>query len=184
MKYILPILLFLISCGSNNSSTNEKNNKTATLDNNKLSKKYTTIEFNTLNSYTIHHKPAPSPFDQDDGFNFEDVSNDGFIDNQVPKKIKKLSGENIQITGFVFPVVLNGEQVQSLVLMSVIPSCCFGDVLSPNDLIFVDSTSDMKILKQDQKITIKGKFKVGMSDAAKNKGKFLYWLKADSIELK
>lgn len=55
----------------------------------------------------------------------------------VPDEVKQLEGRRVGIVGWSIPLQLDGVNVRSFLLSHVHPSCCFGGLPQPNELITV-----------------------------------------------
>ena len=179
-------LTFLLSCGSNQvpkATDNQTKMENTAIDDKKSNSNinYQTLTFKTLNEFRILKKRAPSKFDTNTVAETNEEINEQ-VNKQVPEEIKKLDGSKVEISGFAFPLKLAQGKTNILILMSVVPSCCYGDVLKISDLIYVTQNNSLNI-KENQYIRIKGKLNVGMKQTEDKASRFLYWLVADEIEI-
>ena len=180
---LLFFFLILIVCGCGNSTTTSFK----TIESEKISNQkelpsdqkaqnsetdYQKLSFKTLNGFRIKKNKFASNHQAED---------DSLIDLQVPKEIKDLDGKKIEISGYAFPLQLDSGKASSFVLMSILPSCCFGDVLKLNDMIYVDASKDLKEIKSQSFITIKGKLSIGMTNVDTWDSKFLYTFIAEEV---
>lgn len=179
MKFILPLILILILCSCGNS---QDPITPVTILKKDTTSSYQEISFKTLNGYKILKKMKASQFDVDAVEETPQEKID-FVYKQVPEDIKKLNGLNIEIKGYAFPMNLVKGGATEIVLMSVIPSCCFGDNLKLNDIIYVETATNNLKIKENQFLRIKGKLTVEMKQTEDKSMDFLYWLSADEIEL-
>jgi hypothetical protein len=183
-------LIFLVSCGNNPATTPTKITEHLTEMENatKIDSKpnatisYQALPFKTLNGFRILKKRPPSPFDTNTVTETNEEINEQ-VNKQVPEEIKKLDASNVEISGFAFPLKLAQGKTNNLILMSVVPSCCYGDVLKISDIIYVTSQNNSINIKENQYIRIKGKLNVGMKQTEDKTSRFLYWLTADEIEI-
>lgn len=179
------ILFVIFGCGGaeKNVPVNEMSNdgKSSSSLNALQPSNYKQINFQTLNYYTIMKPSQPSAFDTNDEFGLIPNNPEDTINRQVPTDVLKLDGLNIEISGFIFPTKLKLGHTSEFVLMSILPSCCFGDNLNINDIIYVDANEALQKLKKDQFVTVKGKLTIGMTQVVNGKEKFLYWLKAKEV---
>ena len=59
------------------------------------------------------------------------------ISDTMPDSIRNLDGHRVAITGFMLPMQMEKQYVRTFMLMSFIPSCCFGDAGRVNDWVEV-----------------------------------------------
>ena len=149
----------------------EKTVATPSTDSTKV---YSQQSFKVLSKFRILKNKFASNYQTED---------DSIINNQVPKEIKDLNDTDIEISGYVFPILLDKGRTSSFVLMSVVPNCCFGDNLKLNEIIYVDASKDLKEITPNHYYKVKGKFTVGMTEVATWGDKFLYTIIADKVEL-
>lgn len=183
MKPIITSLLvfsFLLwGCGSTPppktvTPSIESPDKPIANSSNDSSKVYSQQSFKTLSKFRILKNKFASNYQSED---------DSIINNQVPKEIKDLNDTDIEISGYIFPIMLDKGRAASFVLMSVVPNCCFGDNLKLNEVIYVDAAKDLKEISPNRFVKVKGKFNVGMKEVATWQDKFLYTIIADKVEL-
>ena len=91
--------------------------------------------------------------------------------------------KNIEIIAYAFPVKLDKELTSAIVLMSVAPNCCYGDVLKLNDLIYVEITNPKVRIRENQLVKILGKLTVKTKILENQTSRFMYWIKADAITI-
>lgn len=133
---------------------------------------YKSLTFKNLNYFKILKENPNDLFANE---------NDELIDRQVPKEVKDLNDQNVELTGYAYPIKLVEGKTSILVLMAVNPKCCFGDVLKLNDMIYVDISKDVKKIKNGQCVHMRGKINVGMRDVTAWNSKFLYVMTADQV---
>lgn len=175
--FVLIYLFLLISCGDSKPNklikkTNHQFVKTSKVSNN--SKVYNKQTFKTLGDFRIL---------RDKFSNKNQIEDDSIINNQVPKAVQDLSDTNIEISGYAFPLSLESGKCKAFVLMRILPSCCFGDNLKINEIIYIDSAKDIKEIKSEDFINVKGKLSVGMTEVSSWSDKFLYTIVADEVEI-
>ena len=142
---------------------------------------YQKFTFKNLNSYKLLKKMQPSIFDTNVAQETESEKVEQ-INKQIPEEIRKLNGVNIEIEGYAVPLKLAKGKAKDLILMSVVPSCCYGDVLRPNDLIYVFAPKNEINVRENQLIKVKGKLTVEVKPDQDQSFLFIYWLRADSVE--
>ena len=173
-KIIILFSLLLSGCDDDLSPKSQSTGLFATSNLKNNSATYQDMTFKSLKGYRILQRRPSSGINADD---------DSLIDMQIPKEIKDLNGTNIEITGYAFPIELEAGKSKSLVLMSVLPSCCFGDSLKLNDMIYIDASKDLKEIKNQQSVHVKGKLSVGMQEVSGWGSKFIYVLVADEVRV-
>lgn len=146
-----------------------------------INTEYQKFTFKNLNSYRLLKKMQPSIFDTNAGQETIEEKAEQ-INKQIPEEIRKLSGTNIEIEGYAVPLKLAKGKAKDLILMCVVPSCCYGDVLRSNDLIYVFAPKNEINVKENQHIKVKGKLTVDVKPDQDQSFMFIYWLNADSVE--
>lgn len=83
---------------------------------------------------------------------------------KVNPMVKKMNGQEIEITGYIIP--LEGKIEQSHFVFSAFPmsSCFFCGKAGPETAMEVDMGNEEKVKYSDEKITIKGILRVRDSD--------------------
>jgi hypothetical protein len=173
----LSIIALLSSCGNSNDNSSTKIAKEP-ISQSQL--QYQKLTFKSLNSFRLLKKMTPSPFDIDVVTETEEEKNE-YINNQIPEEVKSLDQKNIEIIAYAFPVKLDKELTSAIVLMSVAPNCCYGDVLKLNDLIYVEITNPKVRIRENQLVKILGKLTVKTKILENQTSRFMYWIKADAI---
>ncbi len=135
-----------------------------------------------MNSFKLLKKMSPSPFDIDVIAETEEEKNE-YINKQIPEDVKKFDQINIDITGYAFPLQLAKGLPKAIVLMSIAPNCCFGDVLQLNDLIYVEITNPQQKIRENQLVNVKGKLTIETKQLNNQASRFMYWIKADAINI-
>jgi len=175
--YVYALLFFILvflGCGDNTSNElpSLSSNRSSTLQNGIL---YKSLTFKSLNNFKlIHDNKKIDLFSE---------SNDELINRQVPQEVKELDNQDVELTGYAYPIKLVEGKTSVLVLMAVNPKCCFGDVLNLNDMIYVDISKDIKKIKNGQCVHLKGKLNVGMREVQAWNTKFLYIMSADEVTI-
>lgn len=179
MKFSLSSFLFftliIFGCGNNKPIKESNNSSTPDVSLQKTPESNTTYSktsFKILGAFRIIKNKFSSNYQAED---------DSIINNQVPKEIYALNDTNIEISGYAFPIGLEKGKCSAFVLMSILPNCCFGDILNLNQIIYIDAAKDLKEIKSQQFINVKGKLSIGMTEVSTWGDKFLYTLVADKV---
>ncbi len=84
------------------------------------------------------------------------------LDEDIPTQIKALSGEKIEIEGFMLPLEGEDDNLQSFVLLENQLACCFGVIPLLNEWVYVTVPEKKKIRShQDELVTLYGTLRVG-----------------------
>ena len=82
--------------------------------------------------------------------------------DQIPKPILELNGEKVAIQGFMVPLDVSREGIETLVLLRTQVACCFGDVVAMNEWIYVEVDPEKPVtFYTDLPITVYGTLEVG-----------------------
>ena len=77
----------------------------------------------------------------------------------IPEKIRKLSGKDVAIRGFMIPYKVDGEDVIEFLLVRNQYACCFGVVPKMNEWLHIKMAPGKKApYAVDIPITVYGKF--------------------------
>ena len=104
------------------------------------------------------------------------------LDEDIPSQIKALSGEKIEIEGFMLPLEGEDDNLQSFVLLENQLACCFGAIPLLNEWVYVTVPEKKKIRSyQDELVMIYGTLRVGaeFEDGMLNG---IYHLELDRLE--
>ena len=104
------------------------------------------------------------------------------LDEDIPPQIKALSGEKIEIEGFMLPLEGEDDNLQSFVLLENQLACCFGAIPLLNEWIYVEVPKRKRIRSyQDELILLYGTQRVGaeFEDGMLNG---IYHLELDRLE--
>ena len=104
------------------------------------------------------------------------------LDEDIPSQIKALSGEKIEIEGFMLPLQGEDDNLQSFVLLENQLACCFGAIPLLNEWVYVTVPEKKKIRSyQDELVMIYGTLRVGaeFEDGMLNG---IYHLELDRLE--
>ena len=105
------------------------------------------------------------------------------LDEDIPPQIKALSGEKIEIEGFMLPLEGEDDKLQSFVLLENQLACCFGAIPLLNEWVYVTVPEKKKIRSyQDELVTLYGTLRVGaeFEDGMLNG---VYHLEIDRLEV-
>ena len=136
---------------------------------------YQSVNFETLGSFDIREP------------DWEKLEDPAYIatlnlDEDIPPQIKALSGEKIEIEGFMLPLVGEDDNLQSFVLLENQLACCFGAIPLLNEWIYVEVPKRKRIRsQQDELILLYGTLRVGaeFEDGMLNG---IYHLELDRLE--
>ena len=136
---------------------------------------YQSVNFETLSSFDIREP------------DWEKLEDPAYIatlnlDEDIPPKIKALSGEKIEIEGFMLPLEGEDDNLQSFVLLANQLACCFGAIPLLNEWIYVKIPKRKRIRShQDELIMLYGTLRVGaeFEDGMLNG---IYHLELDRLE--
>jgi hypothetical protein len=81
------------------------------------------------------------------------------VDQQIPAAIKQFNGRQVQITGFMLPVKMEGQLVSEFLLMRDQMMCCYGVIPRMNDWIVVRTSKAVRYIP-DLPVHFRGKFQV------------------------
>ena len=136
---------------------------------------YQSVNFETLSSFDIREP------------DWEKLEDPAYIatlnlDEDIPPQIKALSGEKIEIEGFMLPLEGEDDNLQSFVLLANQLACCFGAIPLLNEWIYVKIPKRKRIRShQDELIMLYGTLRVGaeFEDGMLNG---IYHLELDRLE--
>ncbi|MDE0301461.1 MAG: DUF3299 domain-containing protein [Candidatus Poribacteria bacterium] len=136
---------------------------------------YQSLTFETLSSFDIR---------EPDWDKLEDPAYIAALnlDEDIPPKIKALSGEKIEVEGFMLPLVGEDDNLESFVLLENQLACCFGAIPLLNEWIYVRVPKRKRIRShQDELIMLYGTLRVGaeFEDGMLNG---IYHLELDRLE--
>ena len=136
---------------------------------------YRAITFETLTNFDIRE---PDWVKMDDPAYVSTLN----LDDDIPPQIKALSGEKIEIEGFMLPLEGEDDNLQSFVLLENQLACCFGAIPLLNEWVYVEVPKKKKIGSyMDELVTLRGTLRVG----AKFEGDILtgiYHIELDRLE--
>lgn len=136
---------------------------------------YQSLTFETLSSFDIRE---PDWDKMEDPAYIATLN----LDEDIPPQIKALSGEKIEIEGFMLPLEGEDDRLQSFVLLENQLACCFGAIPLLNEWIYVKVPKRKKIRSlQDELILLYGTLRVGaeFEDGMLNG---IYHLELDRVE--
>ncbi len=81
------------------------------------------------------------------------------VDQQIPGVIKEYGGRQVQITGFMLPVKMDGQLVSEFLLLRDQMMCCYGVTPRLNDWIVVRVQKPVRYTP-DVPVAFRGKFQV------------------------
>ena len=136
---------------------------------------YQSLTFETLTSFHIREP------------DWEKLEDPAYIatlnlDEDIPSQIKALSGEKIEIEGFMLPLEGEDDNIRSFVLLENQLACCFGAIPLLNEWVYVTVPEKKKVSSyQDELVMIYGTLRVGaeFEDGMLNG---IYHLKLDRLE--
>ncbi len=136
---------------------------------------YQSLTFKTLTSFDIREP------------DWEKLEDPAYIatlnlDEDIPSQIKALSGEKIEIEGFMLPLEGEDDNIRSFVLLENQLACCFGAIPLLNEWVYVTVPDKKKVRSlQDELVMIYGTLRVGaeFEDGMLNG---IYHLELDRLE--
>ena len=82
--------------------------------------------------------------------------------DQIPKHIRDLNGQKVAIEGYMVPIDVEGERIQSFILTNSMMMCCYGAMPWINEWIFVEMQNEEGAgFFNDVVIRAKGTLEVG-----------------------
>lgn len=112
---------------------------------------YKFVAFDTLSGYEYFLTPL-----NESSLNKEEPK------DQIPKHVRALDRQKVLIEGYMVPIDVEGERIQSFILTNSMMMCCFGAMPWINEWIFVEMEGDEGAgFYNDVVIRTKGVLEVG-----------------------
>ncbi len=83
------------------------------------------------------------------------------FNEQIPEKIRKMSGERVIIEGYMMPLVLDGKKVREFLVVTSPLVCCFGQTPDINEYIVVKMSGEAAPLLENVPLHFEGVLDVG-----------------------
>lgn len=99
----------------------------------------------------------------------------------LPNEIQCLSGQRLELSGYMMPIEVEGREVRSFVLVRDQQLCCYGKMPEMNEWVFVRLQKGKSVdMNMDRPIIVDGTFEVG-EDIEEGVVVSLYRMVADSV---
>ncbi|MFT3783438.1 MAG: DUF3299 domain-containing protein [Nibricoccus sp.] len=88
------------------------------------------------------------------------VARPGFATSALPAEIRSATGQQVQIQGYMLPLVMENGCARELLLMRNQMTCCYGQPPVANEYLVIKTPAPGTVITMDTPVTFRGTLRV------------------------